>query len=177
MSVLFLALECSEMVVTRWLVVLLLSTTMALGPSVCCCTLKAAAMLLVVGSGCGLELRTDCCATQTSACTSKCCQGESNQAHSNEGREASVPSEAKCATSNCCSDQECCLCLLLTKTTALRDLSDRQWEFASDGDQPYWWSHPHRQCHSRNHRTGSSDEHRILYGAGTFLSMVQRWNC
>ncbi|MFM8571911.1 MAG: hypothetical protein ACKOAU_09970 [Pirellula sp.] len=98
----------------RWLIVLLLSMTVALGPSFCCCSLRAAAMYFGPSDRSSLmtEQSSDDCCTIDAQGVPACCKKPKRS-------DSGGPEKLSKSTKDCCGKSNACRCLPTVQSVIL----------------------------------------------------------
>lgn len=161
----------------RWLVVTLLSFSMAIGPSACCCAQRLAFAWLSDWQASAqdrLQNQTDCCSLDASG-KPTCCSQSQRTANSNQ----TEPSGSRPWKSDqdCCGNGKQCVCPTASQAITLPSPfdSDFEWTLYHLKAGACAWDIPFSS--DQDHKFVCQPYASIGLVATISLCMIQRWNC
>jgi hypothetical protein len=156
----------------RWLVVLILTMTVALGPSFCCCSLGTAAMLLGTSdrSASATEVSLgECCRVDAHGVPACCKKSESSSSDSLKTTRKSPQ--------DCCKNANACRCLTASQAVLLANETSSQFEMLLCQLKLIHWQAPVDLQDSKMPRHAIQAAFDPLGLDRCRLDFLQRWNC
>lgn len=167
----------------RWLVVLVVSLTLALGFNPCCCGLRIAKNVARTGKAFHQNTTSDfsqnsqgeCCTSDDSHRPSCCGQASGTSAFVQTGQNHAISSEiTKC---DCCSNSRSCCCSTVPRAISLPNPSNGDYKWILKHSSPSTRISADDTLHIQKTGFLLSFEHVAGLGTRPNLSMIQRWNC
>lgn len=161
----------------RWLVVTLLSFSMAIGPSACCCAQRLAFAWLADWQASGqecLQNQTDCCALDASGKPACCSQSQRTASSDQTEPGRSQPGKSD---QDCCGNGKHCVCPTASQAITL----------PSSFDSDFEWTLHYLKAGARAWDVPFSSDLHLKFVCEPYASielvptsplcMIQRWNC